>query len=116
MQQRAEAPAISPIAPASEPAEEASMRTAAPVLTVLAGLSLAHLINDTLQSLIPAIYPILKRTLRLDYWHIGFITLTNQLTASILQPFIGFYTDRRPQPFALAAGMTFTLAGLILLA
>jgi FSR family fosmidomycin resistance protein-like MFS transporter len=66
--------------------------------------------------LIPAIYPILKTTLRLDYWHIGLITLTNQLTASILQPFIGFYTDRRPQPFALAAGMTFTLTGLVLLA
>ena len=86
------------------------------MLTVLTGLSLAHLINDTLQSLIPAIYPILKTSLRLDFWHIGLITLTNQLTASILQPFVGFYTDRRPQPFALAAGMAFTMAGVILLA
>jgi FSR family fosmidomycin resistance protein-like MFS transporter len=89
---------------------------AAPVLGVLAALSCAHLINDTLQSLIPAIYPILKTTLRLDFRHIGLITLTNQLTASILQPFVGFYTDRRPQPFALAGGMTFTLFGLVLLA
>jgi FSR family fosmidomycin resistance protein-like MFS transporter len=89
---------------------------AAPVLTVLGGLSLAHLINDTLQSLIPAIYPILKSSLQLDFRHIGLITLTNQLTASILQPFVGLYSDRRPQPFALAIGMTFTLTGLILLA
>jgi FSR family fosmidomycin resistance protein-like MFS transporter len=86
------------------------------VITVLLALSCAHLINDTLQSLIPAIYPIIKNTLRLDFWHIGLITLTNQLTASLLQPFVGYYTDRRPQPFALAVGMSFTLAGLVLLA
>lgn len=92
-----------------------SLAPTAPVLTVLTGLSLAHLINDTLQSLIPAIYPILKNTLRLDFWHIGLITLTNQMTASILQPFVGYFTDRRPQPFALATGMAFTLAGLVLL-
>src|ERR1700759_1562800 len=63
-----------------------------------------------------AIYPILKSTFRLDYWHIGLITLTNQMIASILQPFVGLYTDRRPQPFALAVGMAFTLVGLVLLA
>src|SRR5205085_2844499 len=94
----------------------APAHAAAPVLTILVALSCAHLINDTLQSLIPAIYPIIKSTLQLDFRHIGLITLTNQLTASILQPFVGYYTDRRPQPFALAVGMTFTLAGLILLA
>ena len=93
-----------------------AMPPAAPVLSILLALSCAHLINDTLQSLIPAIYPIIKTTLRLDFRHIGLITLTNQLTASILQPFVGFYTDRRPQPFTLAVGMAFTLAGLVLLA
>jgi len=113
MRESVEAPAVGPSVP---PSETSSLRSTAPVLTVLAGLSLAHLINDTLQSLVPAIYPILKTSLQLDFRHIGLITLTNQLTASILQPFVGFYTDRRPQPFALAAGMAFTLVGLVLLA
>ncbi|MDQ6911888.1 MAG: MFS transporter [Verrucomicrobiota bacterium] len=87
----------------------------APVLGVLFALSFAHLLNDTMQSLIPAIYPILKSELQLDFRHIGLITLVNQLTASILQPFVGLFTDKRPQPFSLAVGMTFTLVGLILL-
>lgn len=82
---------------------------------ILAALSFAHLLNDTMQSLIPAIYPILKSQLSLDFRHIGLITLTNQLTASILQPFVGLYTDKRPQPYSLAIGMAFTLAGLVLL-
>ena len=116
MHEDVEAPAIGPCVPASDREALVPPKASAPVLTVLAGLSLAHLINDTLQSLIPAIYPILKNSLRLDFWHIGLITLTNQLTASILQPFVGFYTDRRPQPFALAAGMAFTMVGVILLA
>jgi FSR family fosmidomycin resistance protein-like MFS transporter len=90
-------------------------RTTAPVLGVLAALSFSHLLNDAMQSLIPAIYPILKDALHLDFVHIGLIGLVNQLTASVLQPFVGFYTDRRPQPFSLAAGMSFTLAGLVLL-
>jgi FSR family fosmidomycin resistance protein-like MFS transporter len=85
------------------------------VLGVLAALSFSHLLNDAMQSLIPAIYPILKSALHLDFVHIGLISLTNQLTASVLQPFVGLYTDRRPQPFSLAAGMSFTLAGLVLL-
>jgi MFS transporter, FSR family, fosmidomycin resistance protein len=91
-------------------------RPNAPLLSVLTALSFSHLLNDAMQSLIPAIYPILKSTLHLDFIHIGFITLTNQLTASILQPFVGLYTDRRPQPFSLAIGMGFTLFGLVLLA
>lgn len=90
-------------------------RATAPVLGVLTALSFAHLLNDAMQSLIPAIYPILKSGLRLDFVHVGLITLVNQLTASVLQPFVGFYTDRRPQPFSLAIGMSFTLAGLVLL-
>jgi len=88
---------------------------AAPVFGILFALSFAHLVNDTLQSLIPAIYPILKTELRLDYTHIGLITLTNQLTASLLQPFVGAFTDKHPQPFSLALGMTSTLVGLVLL-
>jgi MFS transporter, FSR family, fosmidomycin resistance protein len=90
-------------------------RPTAPVLGVLAALSFSHLLNDAMQSLIPAIYPILKNALHLDFVHIGLISLTNQLTASVLQPFVGLYTDRRPQPFSLAIGMSFTLAGLALL-
>jgi len=85
------------------------------VLGVLTALSFSHLLNDAMQSLIPSLYPILKSALHLDFVHIGLITLANQLTASVLQPFVGLYTDRRPQPYSLAAGMTFTLAGLILL-
>ena len=115
MHEPIEAPAFGPSVPGLKREDEISARHVSPVLAVLVALSFAHLVNDTLQSLIPAIYPILKNTLRLDFRHIGLITLTNQLTASILQPFVGFYTDRRPQPFALAAGMTFTLAGLALL-
>jgi MFS transporter, FSR family, fosmidomycin resistance protein len=95
--------------------KESAARTA-PVLGVLSALSVAHLLNDTMQSLIPAIYPILKSELNLDYRHIGLITLTNQLTAAILQPFVGLYTDRRPQPCSLAIGMGFTLVGLAILA
>jgi MFS transporter, FSR family, fosmidomycin resistance protein len=113
MHESVEAPAVGPAVP---PQEQRDRITAGPVLTVLGALSVGHLINDTLQSLIPAIYPIVKDTLRLDFRHIGLITLANQLTASILQPFVGLYTDRRPQPFALAVGMTFTLGGIILLA
>ena len=90
-------------------------RPTAPVLGVLAALSFSHLLNDAMQSLIPAIYPILKNALHLDFVHVGLISLANQLTASVLQPFVGFYTDRRPQPFSLAIGMSFTLAGLALL-
>jgi MFS transporter, FSR family, fosmidomycin resistance protein len=83
---------------------------------VLGALSLCHLLNDMVQSLLPAIYPILKSALRLDFGHIGLITLVNQLSASLLQPVIGSYTDRRPQPQSLAIGMSFTLVGLVLLA
>jgi len=85
------------------------------VLTVLVAISVGHLLNDLMQSLLPAIYPLLKTRFQLDYWQVGMITLTNQLTASLLQPFVGSYTDRRPQPYSLAAGMTVTLSGLLLL-
>jgi MFS transporter, FSR family, fosmidomycin resistance protein len=87
-----------------------------PAYAVIGALSVCHLLNDMVQSLLPAIYPILKTALALDFRHIGLITLANQLTASLLQPVIGYVTDRRPKPNSLAIGMAFTLSGLLLLA
>ena len=76
-------------------------------------ISFSHLLNDTIQSLIPAIYPIVKTNFHLNFSQIGLITLTFQLAASLLQPLVGMYTDRRPKPFSLATSMVFTLIGLI---
>src|SRR5215472_5243899 len=86
------------------------------VLLVLVAASISHLLNDTIQSLIPAIYPVLKDSFQLSFAQIGLITLTFQLTASLLQPLVGLYTDHRPQPFSLAVGMALSLVGLVLLA
>ena len=88
-------------------------RTALPILFAISG---GHLINDTIQSLLPAVYPLLKDELNLSFGQIGLITLAFQLTASLLQPFVGIYTDRQPKPFSLPTGMLFTLAGVSLLA
>src|SRR5215467_13224901 len=85
------------------------------VFAVLLAISFSHLLNDTIQSVIPAIYPILKASFHLNFTQIGLITLTFQLTASLLQPFVGLYTDHRPKPYSLAIGMGFTLIGLLLL-
>jgi len=85
------------------------------VFSILLSISFSHLLNDTIQSLIPSIYPIVKSSFNLSFAQIGLITLTFQLAASLLQPFIGFYTDRNPKPFSLAIGMSFTLVGLIFL-
>lgn len=85
------------------------------VFTILAAISFCHLLNDMVQSLIPAIYPILKSSFHLNFSQLGLITLTFQLTASLLQPFIGAYADRRPKPYSLAIGMGCTLIGLLLL-
>ena len=82
------------------------------VFSILFAISLSHFINDLLQAVIPAVYPILKDKFSLTFTEIGLITLTYQLTASILQPFIGFYTDRKPRPYSLAIAMAFTLIGL----
>ena len=90
-------------------------RASGTAFRVLAAISFCHLLNDMLQSLIPAVYPILKAAYRLDFGQIGLITLTSQLTASLLQPLVGLYTDRRPTPYSLATGMTFTMVGLVLL-
>src|SRR5271155_4502229 len=83
---------------------------------VLTAVSFCHLLNDMVQSLVPSMYPILKTSFHLDFTSIGLITLTYQITASLLQPFIGYFTDRRPMPYSLPVGMAFTLAGLLLLA
>lgn len=83
------------------------------VVRILLAISFCHLLNDTLQSIIPAIYPMLKNTFHLDFGQVGLIAFTVQLTASILQPLVGLYTDRHPQPYSLAVGMAFTLVGLL---
>lgn len=85
------------------------------VLSILFALSFSHMLNDTMQSLIPAIYPMVKHTFQLSFAQVGLITLTFQLTASLLQPLVGIYIDKRPKPYALAIGMSFTLTGLVLL-
>ena len=95
--------------------EKAQGVTEQAVLPVLGAVSLCHFLNDTLQSVIPAVYPILKAAYALDFGQIGLITLASQLTASLLQPLVGLYTDRRPLPYSLAAGMCFTFLGLFLL-
>ncbi|HEV2319113.1 MAG TPA: MFS transporter [Verrucomicrobiae bacterium] len=86
------------------------------VMPVLLAISVCHLLNDTLQSLISAIYPIVKDSFHLSFTQIGFITFTFQCTASLLQPCVGFYTDRNPKPYSLAVGMIVSLIGILLLA
>ncbi|WP_149538047.1 MFS transporter [Siccirubricoccus phaeus] len=85
-------------------------------LAVLLILALTHLLNDLIQSLIPAVYPIIKASYGLDFVQIGMITLTFQVAGSLLQPVVGYYTDRHPMPHSTVIGMTFTLAGLLGLA
>ena len=94
------------------PARPSAERVAVPIL---AAISVSHLLNDLMQSLLPAIYPILKSSFHLDFGQIGLLTLTFQCTASLLQPLVGTFTDRRPQPFSLVVGMGFTLVGLLTL-
>jgi FSR family fosmidomycin resistance protein-like MFS transporter len=83
---------------------------------ILAAISFCHLLNDMMQSLLPALYPMLKGSYQLSFTQIGLLTFTFQFTASLLQPLIGAYADRRPRPYSLAVGMGFTLVGLVLLA
>ena len=89
---------------------EAAAKTVFPILL---SISFCHLLNDTVQSLVPAIYPLLKASFHLNYGQVGRIALTLQLTASLLQPVVGLYTDRRPQPYSLAVGMGITMIGLL---
>ena len=100
-------------AAASVSRASAAGRTA---FSVLAAISFCHLLNDMMQSLLPALYPMLKTSYSLTFGQIGILTFTYQITASLLQPLIGRYTDSKPRPYSLATGMTFTLAGLALLA
>jgi FSR family fosmidomycin resistance protein-like MFS transporter len=85
------------------------------IVPVLIAISVSHLLNDTIQSLIPASYPVLQQAFHLSFTQIGFITFAFQFMASMLQPFIGYYTDKRPQPFSLAVGMACSFVGLVLL-
>ncbi|MGO4712266.1 MFS transporter [Bradyrhizobium sp. 2TAF24] len=88
---------------------------AGPAYVVLGSISFSHFLNDTMQSLIPSVYPILKDNYALDFAQIGLITLVFQVTASLLQPVVGIVTDRKPMPFSLAIGMGFTFIGLLLI-
>ena len=83
--------------------------------TVILALSFCHLLNDLMQSLVPALYPILKSSYGLSFSQVGLITLAFQFTASMLQPVVGFYTDRHPRPYSLTVGIGLTLVGLLLM-
>lgn len=106
---------MSVIQPADS-APPAGRVVAAATFPVLFALSFAHLLNDMMQSLLPAIYPIIKEAYHLDFGQIGLLTLTFQLTASVFQPVVGAYTDKNPKPYSMVFGMGFTLVGLVLLA
>ena len=94
------------------PAQTAGRTT----FSILAAISFCHLLNDMMQSLLPALYPMLKSSYALSFGQIGLLTFTYQITASLLQPLIGLFTDRSPRPYSLSVGMGFTLVGLLLLA
>jgi FSR family fosmidomycin resistance protein-like MFS transporter len=94
---------------------EAVPAAARAAMSILLAISFSHMLNDLMQSLLPAIYPLLKDSYGLTFGQIGWLAFTFQLTASLLQPLVGSYTDRRPMPFSLATGMGSTLAGLLLL-
>lgn len=103
------------LVPDVAPGLAAKVAAAGPAYVVLAGISFSHFLNDTMQSLIASVYPILKDAYALDYGQIGMITLAFQFTASLLQPLVGHFTDKKAQPFSLAIGMGFTFFGLLLL-
>jgi MFS transporter, FSR family, fosmidomycin resistance protein len=103
------------VVPDAAPGLAAKAAVAGPAYVVLAGISFSHFLNDTMQSLIASVYPILKDAYALDYGQIGMITLAFQFTASLLQPVVGHFTDKKAQPFSLAIGMGFTFFGLLLL-
>ncbi len=99
--------------PAVSPASTASANNT--TFAVILSLSFCHLLNDMMQSLVPALYPILKENYALSFGQVGLITLAFQCTASMLQPLVGLYTDKKPQPYSLMVGMGFTLVGLLLM-
>ncbi|POR46190.1 FSR family fosmidomycin resistance protein-like MFS transporter [Paraburkholderia eburnea] len=106
------APAPAQSTQSATPAASGVQRT---VYSVLGAISFSHLLNDMIQSLILAIYPMLKDNFALSFTQIGLITLTYQITASMLQPLVGIYTDKKPMPYSLPVGMGFTLCGLLLM-
>lgn len=112
MQKNALAANAAPNMPAPTAAAGGIQRT---VYSVLGAISFSHLLNDMIQSLVLAIYPMLKANFSLSFAQVGLITLTYQITASLLQPLVGIYTDKRPQPYSLPVGMGFTLSGLLLM-
>ena len=101
--------AVAPPIPATPPSAHAT------VMGILFALAVAHMLNDTFQAMLPAIYPLLKDSYHLSFTQIGLITLSYQLTGSLLQPVVGYYTDRKPKPYSLPIGMSFTLGGMALL-
>ena len=116
---QAPAATATPSPPTSSPAAASSFApadTGRTVFAVLFAISFSHLLNDTIQALLPSIYPMLKDSYRLSFAQLGLITFTFQVTASLLQPLVGFWTDRRSMPFSLPVGMGLTLAGLVALA
>src|SRR6187431_2337070 len=96
--------------------QEVSQTIQTTVYPILFAISTAHFMNDLIQQSIPMMYPVFKESLKLSYTEIGLITFVLNLTASLLQPVIGFYTDVKPKPYSLPLGMCFTLAGIICLA
>src|SRR5215468_912622 len=102
----------------NSPAQRSESRTIAERATfsIILALSFSHFLNDTMQSLVPALYPMLKESYGLSFAQIGLITLTMQVTSSLLQPLVGLTADYRPQPYSLAVGMGVTFFGLLLLA
>jgi FSR family fosmidomycin resistance protein-like MFS transporter len=108
--------AVEVLNPPSESGNISPPATEGTAYGVIGSISFAHLLNDMIQSLILAIYPILKSDFHLSFAQVGLITLTYQLTASMLQPLVGIVTDKRPMPYSLPVGMGFTLGGLLLLA
>ena len=103
------------VAPVVVPGITDKAAATGPAYLVLGGISFSHFLNDTMQSLIPSVYPILKENYALDFAQVGMITLAFQVTASLLQPVVGYVTDKKAQPFSLAVGMGFTFVGLLLL-
>jgi len=97
------------------PAQQPEFDTTKLILPIVGAVSFVHLLNDLIQAVLPSIYPMLKADYALSFTQVGLITLVFQLTASVLQPGIGFYTDKHPKPYLLPAGMVFTLVGLIML-
>ena len=106
--------AISNLQTPLSPASTAS-QTSPLVMRIIGAVALAHLINDLIQAVLPSIYPMLKANYGLTFTQVGLITLTFQLTASLLQPWVGYYTDRHPKPFLLPAGMICTLIGILMM-